>query len=635
MKRFITLLLFSIAFFNMAISQSGTKVTSSLVPNSFNDNYSTHQAKFGKGGYRSVKNTTERDAIFSNRRDTGMLVYVASEDKIYILKGGIANGNWDELKLGGATSTDTVAFTKNNVAITTAGYTYTFRSTGTNTNYSAFINTYDNTGNPVDARFTKANNSITVYPAINCKLDALIVLNSFSQGSGGGGESSVIDSSLLWTKYNESVLRTIVKDPTGFDNPANVTVSYNSTNRTVTLTGTFTAYFKGTAVTALTSGWTSSAHTATNGVWFLYYNGSEFVWSQTAWTFDMLQIASVYYQTTDKYALREPHGLMPWQAHKELHEVIGTYLAGGGDLSNYVLNSTTAANRRPFVSAANLYDEDLLTINAALNTNSYTIMYLTGVGSTNTFLTAQSDIVPLSTNRPYYNQFTSGAWQQTLLTANTYMNVWLIAIPVTSDVESQSYRYVWVQGQNNGTLSTIQSLTPSSINLGTLSNNTELLFIGRVILNYTGANWQIVQVNKLNGNRYNQTSNSQGNFLTGVTTDNTLTGIGTALSPLSISAKLIPSNNNTFSGEFDLSTRYRTTYSVYTLNTAITPTITSNNLIDSSCRLTIDAGASAQLVTTNMGSKLSGSDNFTTGKLNQITIFYWEEGLFYFIKILN
>lgn len=189
MKRLL-LLIFSIISLS-AFGQNGTKVTSSIVPNSFLDNYPTHQSTFGKGGYRSVKTIVERNAIYTSRRDTGMLVYVSTEDKIYILKGGVSNGNWEELILGSKSGLDTVTWTKNNIAITTAGYTYAFRSSGTNTNYSAFVNCYDNSGNPVDARFTKTNNNITVFPAVNCNLDVLIVLKSFSQGSGGGSGGGI------------------------------------------------------------------------------------------------------------------------------------------------------------------------------------------------------------------------------------------------------------------------------------------------------------------------------------------------------------------------------------------------------------------------------------------------------------
>lgn len=91
---------------------------------------------------------------------------------------------------------DTSIQTKNNLSITTAGYTYTFRSTGTNTNYTVLINTYDSNGNPVDNRFVKQNNAVIVYPAINCFLDISIQLKS-----GVGGISGSVDSTLMKSNY--------------------------------------------------------------------------------------------------------------------------------------------------------------------------------------------------------------------------------------------------------------------------------------------------------------------------------------------------------------------------------------------------------------------------------------------------
>ena len=57
-------------------------------------------------------------------------------------------------------------------------------------------------------------------------------------------------------------------------------------------------------------------------------------------------IAYVYYGTSDKFALRECHGIMPFNTHQELHNVIGTYRNSGGTLADYTVSSTTAADRR-------------------------------------------------------------------------------------------------------------------------------------------------------------------------------------------------------------------------------------------------------------------------------------------------
>lgn len=336
------------------------------------------------------------------------------------------------------------------------------------------------------------------------------------------------------TNIVKTTQNVLIKDPTGFTDPTNIIVNYNSTNRTVTLTGTVAAYYQGTLVSALVSGWTSAAHTATNGIWFLYYNGSSFVWSQTPWTFDMLQIAIINYGTADKFGMRECHGLMNWQTHKEFHETIGTYLISGGDLSGYVLNSTTAANRRPIVAATTISDEDLVTTNATLTSSLYTKYYLTGAGATPTFVVETADIVPLSTDRPYYNQFVTGAWQQTLMSNNAYQAIWLVAIPTTASTNSQKYRYIWVQGQSESTtLATIQALIPANINMSQLAS-PEFVFIGKIIIRYTGGNWQIISVEKLTGNKYNQTNIPSGSYLSSVTTDSTLSGDGTSANPLGV-----------------------------------------------------------------------------------------------------
>src|SRR3990167_1776666 len=259
------------------------------------------------------------------------------------------------------------------------------------------------------------------------------------------------------------------KQPTGFTDTGNTIVSYDSSTRKVALTGTVVGYWQGSVVPNFSSGWVSDAHPDTSGIWYLYYNCTSFVWSQTVWTYDLLQIAFVNYGT-DKFGIKETHGFMQYETHKELHQTFGTYLQSGGDLSNYVLSSTTAANRRPNVSATYVNDEDITSTIPLLSSSLYTKYYLSGAGATSTFTVETTDIVPLSTNQPYYNQFTGGVWQQTLMSTSNYQALWLIAIPTTSDAGSLKYRYLWMQGQSQSlNLPTIQALTPSNLNLGQLS----------------------------------------------------------------------------------------------------------------------------------------------------------------------
>lgn len=89
---------------------------------------------------------------------------------------------------------------------------------------------------------------------------------------------------------------------------------------------------------------------------------------------------------------------------------------------------------------------------------------------------------------------------------------------------------------------------------------------------------------------------------------------------------MTPSLGNTFTGQFDISTHFETSYKKYSLNTALTPTVTASPLENAICRIVIDAGASASLVTTNIGSPRVGSDTFTAGKLNEIYIYVYPDG---------
>ena len=356
---------------------------------------------------------------------------------------------------------------------------------------------------------------------------AISAATSASAGSMSAADKAIVD------KLN--ALLPISKDPTGFTDPANVIVTYDPTARTIALTGTVAAYWQGTPISALTSGWTSGSHANSNGVYYLSYDGSSFVWSTTPWTFEKLQIAYVNYRGVggDTFAIRECHGLMPWQAHEEFHETIGTYRESGGALGGYVPASTAAANRRPTVSACVMHDEDNVTTNAALAAGSYTQMYLTSTGVV-TWVTAAAEIVPVLTLNPYYNLFSTPNWTQVLMANNSYMSVWLIAIPATASVQSQKYRFVWVQGQSNGNLASQTGLTPASLNLGNFSSlASEFVFIAQVILRYTGSNWDINSVINITGNKYLHTSSPAG-YLTAVDVQTPLTGNGTVGTPISI-----------------------------------------------------------------------------------------------------
>lgn len=61
----------------------GTNISAPMVPFTEQDTFPTHMAKYGKGGYHCVQTIAERDNIPEERRENGMLVYVANDPTDY------------------------------------------------------------------------------------------------------------------------------------------------------------------------------------------------------------------------------------------------------------------------------------------------------------------------------------------------------------------------------------------------------------------------------------------------------------------------------------------------------------------------------------------------------------------------
>lgn len=293
---------------------------------------------------------------------------------------------------------------------------------------------------------------------------------------------------------------------TGFTNNANINVSYNSTNRTITLTGSFEAFYQGKIVPDLTSGWVSSAHATDAGTYYLYYNGSGFSFTTTPWSFTDLMIAYVQ-KNTHNIGVREVHGIMEAECHQYNHTHFGTMKYAGGSFSGYTINSTTATNRRPDISSTVVDDEDLQSTLPALTSKLYTQRYLSGSGATRSFNLDQTEIIPVSGNIPYYNEYSGVTWQQTPFPTNAYGAIFVVAIPTTSDAESQKYRYLFVQPQTVSTnKADIDALTPANLVHGDSANLvSEYTFIGKIIIRYASNNWTIVEtISELSGNKIQQ-----------------------------------------------------------------------------------------------------------------------------------
>ena len=89
-----------------------------IAPNDSADTYATHDEQYGRGGFRSVATTTERDAIPADRRKLGMEVKVLADGKKYELVGGTANANWQEVVTGGEVDPAVITQAVNNAVPT-------------------------------------------------------------------------------------------------------------------------------------------------------------------------------------------------------------------------------------------------------------------------------------------------------------------------------------------------------------------------------------------------------------------------------------------------------------------------------------------------------------------------------------
>lgn len=79
-------------------SIKGTNVLAPVVPFDTTDTHASHEARYGKGGYRSVADIAERDAIPALRREAGMLVCVLTDGKVWRLSDNLST--WTEFKSG-------------------------------------------------------------------------------------------------------------------------------------------------------------------------------------------------------------------------------------------------------------------------------------------------------------------------------------------------------------------------------------------------------------------------------------------------------------------------------------------------------------------------------------------------------
>lgn len=78
----------------------GTNVAAAIVPFTEADEFATHRAKYGQGGWKSVATIAERNAISDARKEAGMVVYITDLKESYVWTGT----EWEFFVKGGDTT---------------------------------------------------------------------------------------------------------------------------------------------------------------------------------------------------------------------------------------------------------------------------------------------------------------------------------------------------------------------------------------------------------------------------------------------------------------------------------------------------------------------------------------------------
>lgn len=69
----------------MGVIEGGINLGAPILPATEEDIFPTHDAKYGKGGYRTVTDADERNSIPPARRELGMAVRTLDDNVVWIL----------------------------------------------------------------------------------------------------------------------------------------------------------------------------------------------------------------------------------------------------------------------------------------------------------------------------------------------------------------------------------------------------------------------------------------------------------------------------------------------------------------------------------------------------------------------
>jgi hypothetical protein len=228
-----------------------------------------------------------------------------------------------------------------------------------------------------------------------------------------------------------------LKEPTGFENRTDSSISFDIGTLTFSISGNHNIYSHGIKYSK------SSATQVINnavGAHYIYYDlNGNLTYSQTVWDLSTnIPITYIYLDSTLTKALlfEERHGsVMDAETHRYLHFTQGAQFKSGLTIADYVLNSDTVDDNKYSISSGEIFDEDILnSIPGIADGGPYKVAYRTGVNGEWTWSTTESYPYFINANSIRYNQYTGATWQLTDITTNNrWVNYYIIASNALND----------------------------------------------------------------------------------------------------------------------------------------------------------------------------------------------------------
>ncbi len=303
-----------------------------------------------------------------------------------------------------------------------------------------------------------------------------------------------------WTPLS-TVIDGNAYDKTGWDVSvfSEVTLTFTDGTRTVAIApvgANASYYIAGTKYTFTVE--QSVVIDDTEGMWYIYFDGSTLTASQTTWTYDDTQcmVMSLYWDATNNVNIGWQSDLHSWlmqqRLHNYLHDTFGTRFDSG-------LGVAEATTSTINVAIGKLFDEDVQVSitdevgsgwwDQVLSPLTAPIYYRSGAGVWRK-LAASTSLCYLDTNVPQTNIF-SGTWQWAAVAVARYFAYWVVA---SGDSE---YPVYLVPGQEaaDKLTDTIAGNLLADMDFGGLPT-AEHKVIARIILRRTGAGayYEITQI---------------------------------------------------------------------------------------------------------------------------------------------